>query len=150
MQLVSILLLFLSLFLRLCLASRPLAVRNDAASSQSFQCHPFGVCEPCPDDSLHEPFCQPFGNRRLMHCLPSNTTTTTPHGPGSHPILGEIPAWETCGRIVGQETADFWEFVLCMGALSLVSLFILYTRSRRVTALRRRALVARIGIHRPW
>jgi len=39
-------------------------------------CRPFGTCEPCPEDALHEPFCKPFGNRRLMHC--TSVTTTEP------------------------------------------------------------------------
>ncbi|CAG8665291.1 13724_t:CDS:2, partial [Acaulospora colombiana] len=73
-------------------------VRRGDAASQSFQCHPFGLCEPCPEDSV-------------SLYIRTNSTGATPHGQGSHPILGEIPAWETCGRIVGQETADFWEFV---------------------------------------
>jgi hypothetical protein len=124
---------------------------------------------------MDEPFCKPFGNRRVVHCL-----LQKPDGPnvgsdshigtssGSHPILGEIPAWETCGRSVAIETADFWEFVvsvvllrkllvgllicnqLCNIALASVALFILYTRSRAVASVRRKALVARIGIRRTW
>ncbi|KAH9991588.1 hypothetical protein BJV77DRAFT_1116499 [Russula vinacea] len=33
-------------------------------------CRLFGECEPCPREVLREPFCQPFGNRRLLHCFP--------------------------------------------------------------------------------
>ncbi|KAF6757806.1 hypothetical protein DFP72DRAFT_224873 [Ephemerocybe angulata] len=46
---------------------------NDTSSH--LVCKPFGECEPCPPESLGEPFCQPFGNRRLMHCV---TNTTSP------------------------------------------------------------------------
>jgi hypothetical protein len=68
---------------------------------------------------MDEPFCKPLGNRRVVHCLHLNGSSTEhdPHadtGSGSHPILGEIPAWETCGRSVAIETADFWEFVVRM------------------------------------
>ncbi|KAF7966099.1 hypothetical protein HWV62_40024, partial [Athelia sp. TMB] len=120
---------------------------------------------------LHEPFCKPFGNRRLLHC------STAPHSPPSSPppprppakvpslhhlhanhgenadtrfvtALGETPAWESCGRIVDVEQADFWEFVACNVALALVSLFVLFARSRRLQALRGRQLAARIGLIR--
>ncbi|EIM81983.1 uncharacterized protein STEHIDRAFT_65361, partial [Stereum hirsutum FP-91666 SS1] len=40
-------------------------------------CRPFGNCEPCPDNALHEPFCEPFGNRRLMHCVPASSNSSS-------------------------------------------------------------------------
>jgi len=115
-------------------------------------CHPFGKCERCPEDALHQPFCQPFGNRRLVHCIPAvnasqSPTTTSSSPPSSHP-QGEIPAWESCGRIVAQERADFWEFVACIIFFAAISLFILFARSRRLQALQARRLAARIGIVR--
>jgi hypothetical protein len=27
-------------------------------------------------------------------------------------MKGEIPAWKSCGRIVSQERADYWEFMV--------------------------------------
>ncbi|KZP14639.1 hypothetical protein FIBSPDRAFT_796471 [Athelia psychrophila] len=137
---------------------------------QEVVCKPFGLCEPCPEDALHEPFCKPFGNRRLLHC------STAPHPPGSPPphrpapkgpplhnshathgaisdvrssvTQGETPAWESCGRIVDVEQADFWEFVACNAALAVVSLLVVAARSKRLQALRGRQLAARIGLIR--
>ncbi|SJL16177.1 uncharacterized protein ARMOST_19696 [Armillaria ostoyae] len=74
-------------------------------------CQPFGVCEPCPSAALSQPFCQPFGNRRLMHCTEANTSPEgTPPNTGTTPE-GEHLVWEPCGRIVGKERADFYEFI---------------------------------------
>lgn len=115
---------------------------------------------------LHEPFCQPFGNRQLVHCLLSVEEDERIHHGGVHPVPGEIPAWSSCGRIVAQETADFWEFAvrfafagntsyfliiwqLCNAFFASIGLFVLYKRSRSVAEQRRKALVARI-VHRPW
>ncbi|KDQ60131.1 hypothetical protein JAAARDRAFT_125636, partial [Jaapia argillacea MUCL 33604] len=129
-------------------------------------CRPFGRCQPCPEDALHQPFCQPFGNRRLMHCFnaslshppppPSHVTPPIHHPPNlddddddypAHPE-GEIPAWQSCGRIVEQERADFWEFIACNIAFAAVSLFVLLARSRRLQAQQARQLAARIGLVR--
>jgi hypothetical protein len=51
-----------------------------------------------------QPFCQPFGNRRLLHCKPSSSGSES---------TGEVPAWEACGKVVKQERQDFYEFVVC-------------------------------------
>ena len=138
-------------------------------------CIPFGRCEPCPEDSvstynfkpsdshlanypqLHEPFCQPFGNRRLMHCTLDDDSKTpssalsppqqdnhTPHPAGK----GEIPAWQSCGRIVSKERSDYFEFILCNALFAAGSLAILFTRSRRMEIMHARQLAARIGIVR--
>ncbi|KAG9043420.1 hypothetical protein FS837_009653, partial [Tulasnella sp. UAMH 9824] len=76
-----------------------------------------------PDRSLlkiREPFCQPYGNRRLIKCLPLTPENEraleeaarlalagkpVPHS------LGETPAWEACGKVIAVERADYWEFV---------------------------------------
>ncbi|KAF8067859.1 hypothetical protein FPV67DRAFT_1416261 [Lyophyllum atratum] len=125
-------------------------------------CTPFGACEPCPESALSEPFCQPFGNRRLMHCVnatssrpPAHEQPPTPHGtpplPGDfkseHPE-GETPAWESCGRIVAQERADFYEFVACNILFAIIALVVLFARSKRLHAIQARQLAARIGIIR--
>ena len=54
----------------------------------------------------------PFGNRRLLHCIPKGDEARA-HGTkeGSQPA-GEIPAWEACGKVVKKERQDFWEFVV--------------------------------------
>jgi len=135
-------------------------LRNDTQSS--LLCTPFGGCEPCPADSINEPFCQPFGNRRLMHCI--NSTTITPispeqtqppfqsNGPTEHPKgphpEGEILAWESCGRIPARERADFYEFVACNVVFALISLCVLFLRSRRLRLMQARQLAARIGLIR--
>ncbi|KAF7348533.1 hypothetical protein MVEN_01370800 [Mycena venus] len=129
-------------------------------------CAPAGECKPCPADALQEPFCQPFGSRRLMHC--ANGTAPSSHPVPAHtgrpPLLddrsipraadqphshaGETLAWAACGRIVPQERADFFEFVACNLLFAAVALFGVYTRSRRMRALQARQLAARIGLGR--
>ncbi|KAI9460778.1 hypothetical protein HD554DRAFT_2028557 [Boletus coccyginus] len=121
-------------------------------------CRPFGECEPCPPDAMHEPFCQPFGNRRLMHCSPGHTVTSTeaipswyPYPtftPSSLPIQGETPAWQSCGRIIARERADFYEFVACNLLFAAVALSIALVRSRAVEARQARRVAARIGLVR--
>ncbi|KAI0320493.1 hypothetical protein OF83DRAFT_1104689 [Amylostereum chailletii] len=125
-------------------------------------CRPYGSCEPCPHDALKEPFCQPFGNRRLMHCAPSGSTPSRPsegpddfyttHPDSQHtsdpPTLGDTLAWESCGRIVEKERADFWEFVACNVLFAAGALFLVAVRSKRLQALQARQLAARIGLVR--
>jgi hypothetical protein len=98
------------------------------------------------DLKLQEPFCQPFGNRRLVHCVPL-ASTSRPQLQEAHP-KGEIPAWESCGRIVQQERADFGEFVFCNALLCAIALVVVFTRSRRLQALQAGRLAARIGLSR--
>ncbi|KAK0215661.1 hypothetical protein IW262DRAFT_1401525 [Armillaria fumosa] len=118
-------------------------------NSQSHMiCQPFGVCEPCPSAALSQPFCQPFGNRRLLHCTEASTSLeATPPNTGTTPE-GEHLVWEPCGRIVGKERADFYEFVACNLLFAIVSLFILFARSRRLQLIHARQLAARIGLSR--
>ena len=105
---------------------------------------------------MNEPFCQPFGNRRLMHCINSTSITPEqtqpPNGPIDHPDAphpeGEILAWESCGRIPARERADFYEFVACNVVFALISLCILFLRSRRLQLMQARQLAARIGLIR--
>jgi len=147
-------------------------------------CRPFGECEPCPQEVLREPFCQPFGNRRLLHCLPpsslpdSTQPDTNPrqrpdsldrpisvdHPPGSHAVddnshhqhpggnllQGETVAWESCGRIVVQERADFWEFVACNVIFVCIALMLVFVRSKRMNTMHARQLAARIGLGRGY
>ena len=106
---------------------------------------------------MNEPFCQAFGNRRLMHCLNSTSIiapeqTQPSNGPVDHPDAphpeGEILAWESCGRIPARERADFYEFVACNVVFALISLCILFLRSRRLQLMQARHLAARIGLIR--
>ncbi|KAI0790426.1 hypothetical protein C8Q75DRAFT_761823 [Abortiporus biennis] len=133
-------------------------------ATEHFSCVPFGECEPCPGDALHEPFCQPFGNRRLVHCLPSSSGTPDPsiHNlppsssyshPSTNPPLppshqGEIPAWESCGRIIQNERRDFYEFVACNVGIALLAVGVVFWRSRRLQDMQARQLAARIGLVR--
>ncbi len=135
-------------------------------------CRPFGECEPCPKDEVSQnmalqsfakgyltaihattfkrdqPFCRPFGNRRLVHCIPKGQadpqdpyaseievdipTRRQESGSATHsqkesPVLvggssrvidmgsvqlGEVPAWEACGKVLAIERAGYWEFVV--------------------------------------
>ncbi|KAI0263055.1 hypothetical protein BC834DRAFT_332802 [Gloeopeniophorella convolvens] len=157
-------------------SSRP---ANDTASI----CRPFGECEPCPPEALKEPFCQPFGNRRLLHCLPPSPPPSSSHPthpdpsperspenlgldrpPGRHSqtenrphvhdsaelFEGETVAWESCGRIVAQERADFWEFVACNVLFVGIALGLVLMRSRRMSTMQARQLAARIGLARGY
>ncbi|KAJ7255288.1 hypothetical protein C8J57DRAFT_1075621, partial [Mycena rebaudengoi] len=122
-------------------------------------CTPSGECKPCPADALHEPFCQPFGSRRLMHCLKGNDTvsaarsaqaTTSKESRDTSPHIheGEVRAWASCGRSPMQERADFYEFVACNVLFAAVALFGVVVRSRRQRAIQARTLAARIGVAR--
>ncbi|KAH7869074.1 uncharacterized protein C8R40DRAFT_992777, partial [Lentinula edodes] len=116
-------------------------------------CFPFGECEPCPPDELDKPFCQPFGNRRLMHChnASSSSFSSSSYHEGSRfslRPLGETPAWESCGRIISRERADFYEFVACNVLFAVGAMLVVYIRSRRRHALQARQLAARIGLIR--
>ncbi|KAI9458922.1 hypothetical protein BJY52DRAFT_404784 [Lactarius psammicola] len=144
-------------------------------------CRPFGECEPCPHEYMREPFCQPFGNRRLLHCLPSpppdlehpdansnpdnlSRPAAVTHPPGSNAVdpysqhryadgellEGETVAWESCGRIVVQERADFWEFVACNLLFVCIALVLVILRSKRMTAMHARQLATRIGLARGY
>ncbi|KAK7059697.1 hypothetical protein R3P38DRAFT_2837298 [Favolaschia claudopus] len=130
-------------------------------------CTPAAECEPCPAESLQEPFCQPFGTRRLMHCANGTVPDILAHSDRppllddrnaglstqqraeqSHSHAGETLAWAACGRIVSQERADFLEFVACNVFFVGIAIFGVYTRSRRMRALQARQLAARIGVGR--
>jgi hypothetical protein len=56
---------------------------------------------------MQQPFCKPFGNRRLLHCRDPDSDSK-----------GEMPAWVSCGRIIAEEKADFFEFIVRVIALS--------------------------------
>ncbi|KAL5514320.1 hypothetical protein ACEPAG_2408 [Sanghuangporus baumii] len=138
-------------------------------------CHPAGSCEPCPEDLLQEPYCQPFGNRRLLHCVEVPSTPESdrpspdtrpdgegpetddnrdgdiphvppPHHPASRPPQSALPAYESCGRRVPKERADFLEFVLCNVIFTALALTGVLIRSERMRAVRARRLAARIGV----
>ncbi|KAI0824827.1 hypothetical protein BC628DRAFT_1321476 [Trametes gibbosa] len=120
-------------------------------------CKPFGTCEPCPDNALHEPFCQPFGNRRLMHCLPTTSVPGKVQAPDINPSAptspsqssqGETLGWESCGRIVEKERADFYEFFACNLFIGIVGITVVLAQSKRLQALQARNLAARIGLVR--
>lgn len=123
--------------------------------NSSVVCRADGLCERCPESSIHEPFCQPYGNRRLIKCLPltpENERTLeeaarlalagkpVPHS------LGETPAWEACGKVIAVERADYWEFVLCNAFFASFSLFVVLARGKQLAALQYRRLAARIGL----
>lgn len=134
----------------------PAQFYKDSQVEQSFQ--------------LDEPFCQPFGNRRLMHCVKDASTThlndsqsPTDGHPSKSPAdsdsdslehkspthaKGELIAWESCGRIPAQERADFFEFVACNVVFAAVAVGMVFARGRRLQARHARQLAARIGLIR--
>ncbi|KAL1744159.1 hypothetical protein HDZ31DRAFT_64362 [Schizophyllum fasciatum] len=122
-------------------------------AEENLVCLPFGVCEPCPEDALSQPFCQPFGNRRLLHCRNASahggTVNSHPAPPASQITQhGETLAWGACGKIVAKERADFFEFVACNVVFALVALAVLVARSRVIQAAQARQLAARIALVR--
>jgi hypothetical protein len=92
-----------------------------------------------------------------MHCTLDDDSAVSPttsssqqiddHPPHSR-IKGEIPAWQSCGRIVSKERSDYFEFILCNILFAAGALVLLFTRSRRVEVLHARQLAARIGLVR--
>ncbi|OXB34896.1 hypothetical protein J007_05408 [Cryptococcus neoformans] len=102
-------------------------------------CRPFGECSPCPKDELDQAFCLPFGNRRLLHCIPAYANTSMSQ-------QGEVPAWEACGKVVKKEAQDFYEFVTANLLFLIVALSILWARTSALAAEQYRQLAARIGI----
>ncbi|TFK97899.1 hypothetical protein BDV98DRAFT_553360 [Pterulicium gracile] len=119
----------------------PRAAQDDRPQAGDVICTPFGLCLPCPEDALTQPFCQPFGNRRLMHC--TNSTSPPASQMDSTP---ETPAWQACGRIVVRERADFYEWVGCNVLFAVVSIAVGVVRWRRGEASRKMGLAARIGV----
>ncbi|WVQ83268.1 hypothetical protein IAT38_005407 [Cryptococcus sp. DSM 104549] len=104
-------------------------------------CRPFGECSPCPKDELDQPFCLPYGNRRLLHCIPAGTDKSSSASQG-----GEVPAWEGCGKVVKKERQDFWEFVTANLLFLIVALTVLWARTSALATEQYRQLAARIGI----
>ena len=84
-----------------------------------------------------------------MHCVPASSAS--PDGGRTHPDnhQGEIPAWESCGRIVEKERGDFYEFVACNLFIAAVAVGVVFVRSKRLQAMQARQLAARIGLVRP-
>ncbi|WVW78413.1 hypothetical protein I302_100367 [Kwoniella bestiolae CBS 10118] len=122
--------------------SRPKKPEYVAHPAGDLVCRPFGECEPCPRDELDQPFCFPFGNRRLLHCIPSSAAEDAKNG--NH--VGEVPAWEACGKVVRKERQDFWEFVTANLLFLIVALTILWARTSALATEQYRQLAARIGI----
>jgi hypothetical protein len=74
--------------------------------------------------------------------------------------------WTGCGRIVSQETRDYWEFIVrrficavasvhtnisfqvCNSVIAAFAVFAVVSRTKTLDALRARTLAARIGLVR--
>ncbi|KAM6492438.1 hypothetical protein JOM56_012162 [Amanita muscaria] len=142
----------LSTAVALCLTFLTFTLASSNVTQVELSCSPFGRCEPCPEDALQEPFCRPFGNRRLVHCVNDSgdgqrhsPPESLNHQDSGHPE-GETIAWESCGRIPHQERADFYEFVACNILFAVIALVVLFARSKRLQAIQARQLAARIGL----
>ena len=87
-----------------------------------------------------------------MHCTPEDDSPTSSQQIDEHPphsrIKGEIPAWQSCGRIVSKERSDYLEFILCNVLFAAGALVMLFARSRRMEGMHARQLAARIGLVR--
>lgn len=146
--------------------------RYDYAGQQhgDMVCRPFGECEACPADEIHQPFCHPYGNRRLVHCIPrrnpdGSTAGDNPYEGENEQDAREVPAWESCGKVISTQKADYWEFVvsprvkvgerwlICGGQTTntvflIISLVVLVLRAQNLATIQYRQLAARIGIVR--
>ena len=78
---------------------------------------------------------------------PHSGMGTSTGGTSNH--QGEIPAWESCGRIVEKERGDFYEFVACNLVIAILAVVTVFVRSKRLKAMQARQLAARIGLVRP-
>ncbi|KAF8329559.1 uncharacterized protein EI90DRAFT_2923963 [Cantharellus anzutake] len=124
------------------------SVRQD-----QYICKPGGDCEACPSNALTDSACGATGNRRPIHCITMSLYESLGHDNFTYSSQeGQLAAWEPCGKIVSVESADYWEFVLCNLAFSVVGLFIVFTRTRRTAAVHYKNLVARIrgGVRVGW
>lgn len=70
--------------------------------------------------------------------------------PDGKPLQDETLAWESCGRIVIQERADFWEFIVCNLLFVFIALVVVFLRLKRMNTMQARQLAARIGLGRGY
>ena len=92
-----------------------------------------------PADKAHPP-----GTNEGSDATP---TSSLDHDEPEHPE-GETLAWESCGRIPSRERADFYEFIACNILFAVISLVVLFARSKRLQAIHARQLAARSGLVR--
>ena len=108
----------------------------------------------------------PFGNRRLLHCLPPEQAHDLDENGEVRLHAGEVPAWEACGKVIEDEKRDYWEFIVSIlksdhikliGVMTfllqianllflIVALTILWARTSTLAQAQYRQLAARIGI----
>lgn len=90
-------------------------------NSSAFVCSSLSECEPCSPKARNHPFCRPYGNRRLVSCQtlkdpPGSQSPEESSVVGSSkprpPADAEFVGWEACGKVVGNETKDYLEFVV--------------------------------------
>ncbi|EJT45285.1 hypothetical protein A1Q1_06354 [Trichosporon asahii var. asahii CBS 2479] len=75
----------------------------------------------------------------LLHCIPADKKDD-PNPPG------EVPAWESCGKVVKLEQREFYEFVTANLLFLIVCLVIYWVRTSTLATQQYRQLAARIGI----
>ncbi|KAJ9112567.1 hypothetical protein QFC19_000584 [Naganishia cerealis] len=63
-------------------------------------------------------------------------------------VEGEVPAWESCGKVVLIEREHYWRFVTYNILFLILSIVILLIRANKLAAIQYRQLAARIGIVR--
>ncbi|KAL7420034.1 hypothetical protein Q5752_004999 [Cryptotrichosporon argae] len=127
-------------------STRPKRPEYVSHPAEDLVCRPFGECEPCPEDELSQPFCLPFGNRRLLHCIPASKQDDAYETDDRAQPPGEVPAWEACGKVVKAEERAFYEFVTANVLFLVVALAIYGIRTSTLATAQYRQLAARIGI----
>lgn len=82
-------------------------------------------------------------------------------------VQGEVPAWESCGKVIAKETESYWRFVVSSLSapfpehglnvffyqtfntlILILSIVVLLIRANKLAASQYRELAARIGIVR--
>ncbi|TIB72132.1 hypothetical protein E3Q24_01850 [Wallemia mellicola] len=93
-------------------------------------------CRPCPEDNINDPVCQPFGNRQLLLCYDTRTSSK----------IDSIPAWHSCGRLPTQERNTFLKFVSLNFALTVTATMIVLIRNRQIANAQYDKLAKTIGL----
>ncbi|OCF32580.1 hypothetical protein I316_05760 [Kwoniella heveanensis BCC8398] len=97
---------------------------------------------PRPSSKRPEYIAHPAGD---LVCRPFGESSSAEDAAnGVH--VGEVPAWESCGKVIKNERQNFWEFVTANLLFLIVALTVLWARTSALATEQYRQLAARIGI----
>ncbi|KDN43208.1 hypothetical protein K437DRAFT_154309 [Tilletiaria anomala UBC 951] len=95
-------------------------------SPGQWACKVIGNCQPCPEDSLHFPYCQPYANRLPVSCAPLSSSTNSASPQSTEYIKG----WQQCGKSVSQERWDYFEFTVFTAFIAVIGLIVFIRRQK--------------------